>query len=168
MFVDNLAIVVADAVEAATVVTAADPVTEEGSKPDPVAVNVAVPVAELRTLKYATPSEKLLATKAVVIALELAAFQKPTVEVVEASVIDSPDPRDAVAPVESVSVTLYRAAPVVPVIVDPPVTAAIVAVVGDPLVAAVNVVVVRFAPIAEFVALRNSRAVSKSPFVLPT
>jgi hypothetical protein len=145
VFVDSLAIVGAPA-EPATVVIAADPVTEVGNRPVPVAVNVAVPVALLRTIKYVAPSVKLAFVNAALIAVELAALKKLTVEVVDANVIASPEPRDAVAPVESARVNLYSAPPVVPVIVEPPVTAVIVAVEGVPPVVAVNVVEVRFAP----------------------
>jgi hypothetical protein len=137
VFVDNLAIVGAPA-EPATVVIAPDAVTEEDNSPLPVAVNVAVPVAELRTLKYATPPEKLLPTRAVVIAVELSATRpvprKLTVEVVEDKVIDSPVPSEAGAPAASVRVNLYIAPPVEPVIVVP-CTAVIVAAVGvEPVV----------------------------------
>jgi hypothetical protein len=118
VFVDNLAIVGAPA-EPATVVIAPDAVTEVDKSPLPVAVNVAVPVAELRAVKYATPAEKSVLTSAVVIALEFAALRKLTVEVVDANVIDSPVPSDATAPAASVSVNLYNAAPVEPVIVVP-------------------------------------------------
>jgi hypothetical protein len=122
VFVDNLAIVGAPA-EPATVVIAPLAVTEVGKSPLPVAVNVAVPVAELRTLKYATPFTKLLPIRAVVIAVELSAInpvpRKLTVEVVEAKVIDSPVPSEAGLPAASVSVNLYNAPPVEPVIVVP-------------------------------------------------
>jgi hypothetical protein len=100
-------------------------------------------------MKYVAPSVKLAFVNAALIAVELAALKKLTVEVVDANVIASPEPRDAVAPVESVRVNLYSAPPVVPVIVEPPVTAVIVAAEGVPPVVAVNVVEVRFAPIAE-------------------
>jgi hypothetical protein len=142
VFVDSLAIVGAPA-EPATVVIAPDAVTAVDKSPLPVAVNVAVPVAELRTVKYATPAEKLLPTRAVVIAAELAALRKLTVEVVEARVIDSPLPSEAGAPVASVSANLYNAEPVEPVIVVP-CSAVIVAAVGVEPVVKVAEVVVKF------------------------
>jgi hypothetical protein len=92
VFVDSLPIVGAPA-EPTTVVIAADPVTEVDSKPDPVAVNVAVPVALLRATKKATPSLKSALVNAVVIAVELFALKKLTVEVAEARVTVSPVPR---------------------------------------------------------------------------
>jgi hypothetical protein len=142
VFVDNLPIVGAPA-EPATVVIALDAVTAVDKSPLPVAVNVAVPVAELRAVKYATPPEKLLPTRAVVIAAELAAFRKLTVEVVEDKVIASPVPSEAGAPAASVSVSLYNAAPVAPVIVVP-CSAVIVAAVGVEPVVNVAEVVVKF------------------------
>jgi len=173
VFVESLAIVGAPA-EPATVVIAADPVTDVANRPVPVAVNVAVPVALLRTIKYVAPSVKLALVNAALIAVELAALKKLTVEVVDANVIASPEPRDAVAPVESVRVNLYSAPPVVPVIVEPPpVTAVIVAVEGVPPVVAVNVVEVRFAPIADVDSAAISAAVSyaalpAAPLPIPT
>jgi hypothetical protein len=150
VFVDNLANVGAPA-EPATVVIAPDAVTEVDKSPLPVAVNVAVPVAELRTLKYATPAEKLDPTRAVVIAVELFAViplpRKLTVEVVEPKVIDSPVPSEAGAPVASVSVNLYIAPPVEPVIVVPWI-AVIVAPVGVEPVVKVAEVAVKFWAIA--------------------
>ena len=172
MFVESLAIVGAPA-EPATVVSAADPVTDVANRPVPVAVNVAVPVALLRTMKYVAPSLKLALVNAALIAVELAALKKLTVEVADANVIASPEPRDAVAPVESARVSLYSAPPVVPVIVDPPVTAVIVAVEGVPPVVAVNVLEVRFAPIADVDSAAISAAVSyaalpAAPLPVPT
>jgi hypothetical protein len=83
-------------------------VTEVDNSPLPVAVNVAVPVAELRAIKYATPPEKSLAPSAVVIAVVLVDSRKLTVEVVEARVIDSPLPSEAGAPAASVSLAPSR------------------------------------------------------------
>jgi hypothetical protein len=85
----------------------------------------------------------LLPIRAVVIAAELAALRKLTVEVVEAKVIASPVPSEAGAPAESVSVNLYNAAPFVPVIVVP-CRAVIVAAVGVEPVVKVAEVVVKF------------------------
>jgi hypothetical protein len=119
-------------------------------------------------MKYVAPSLKLALVNAALIAVELAALKKLTVEVADANVIASPEPRDAVAPVESARVSLYSAPPVVPVIVDPPVTAVIVAVEGVPPVVAVNVLEVRFAPIADVESAPNSAAVSYAAATVPT
>jgi hypothetical protein len=78
-----------------------------------------------------------------VIAVELAALRKLTVEVDEAKVIDSPVPSEAGKPAASVSVNLYNAEPVAPVIVVPW-TAVIVAAVGVEPVVKVAEVVVKF------------------------
>jgi len=142
VFVDSLAIVGAPA-EPATVVIEPVPVTAVDKSPLPVAVNVAVPVAELRAVKYATPPEKLLPVR-VVTADALVALRKLTVEVDEAKVMVSPVPSEAAAPLASVSANLYNAEPVAPVIVVP-CSAVIVAAVGVEPVVKVDEVVVKFA-----------------------
>jgi hypothetical protein len=171
VFVDNLAIVGAPA-EPATVVIAPLAVTEVDRSPLPVAVKDAVPVAELRTLKYVTPAEKAPPTRAVEMAVELSATpaevpKKLTVEVVDAKVIDSPVPSEAGKPAASVSANLNKAPPVEPVIVVPWI-AVIVAVVGVEPVANVAVVVVRFAAICAFVRACSLAAVLYAPTVEPT
>jgi len=166
VFVDNLPIVGAPA-EPATVVIALEPVTDVGNSPLPVAVIVAVPVAELRAVKYVTPPTKLLPISAVVIALELAAFRKLTVEVVEAKVIDSPVPSEAGAPAESVSANLYNAEPVEPVSVVP-CRAVIVAVVGVEPVENVAVLVTKLAAISAVESARIFAAVLNKAPPVPT